>query len=147
MGMRSDTVNRRQDIYRDAIAVMVRDYAQDLTVDGVAHTIGTSRRQLQRVFDECGEVSFRQALTRIRMHNASRLLRDTATPVALVARQVGYSQPAQFAKTFRRLYGEVPSVYRTSPPPTAAAPTPLGAAARLRPPVGNPAAAVAAPTR
>ena len=147
MGMRSDTVNRRQDIYRDAIAVMVRDYAQDLTVDGVARTIGTSRRQLQRVFDECGDVSFRQALTRIRMHNASRLLRETTTPVALVARQVGYSQPAQFAKTFRRLYGEVPSVYRTAPPLAAAARTPLGAARRLRPPVGSPVSAVAAPTR
>ena len=131
--MRSDTASRRQDIYRDAIAVIARGYAQDLTVDSVAHTIGTSRRQLQRVFDECGDASFRQVLTRVRMHHASRLLRETRTPVATVARQVGYSQPAQFAKTFRRLYGDVPSVYRTSPGPAAAASNPLGAAARLLP--------------
>ena len=133
MAMRSDTASRRQDIYRDAIAVIARDYARDLTVESVARAIGTSRRQLQRVFDECGDASFRQVLTRVRMHHASRLLRETGTPVATVARQVGYSQPAQFAKTFRRLYGDVPSVYRTSPGPTAAASNPLGAAARLLP--------------
>jgi len=130
--MRTSTMSRRQDIYRDAIAVMAHAYAEDLTVESVAHTIGTSRRQLQRVFDEVGGLSFRSTLTRIRMRNASVLLRDTEMPVATVARQVGYSQPAQFAKTFRRLYGDAPSVYRTSPRPIAAAPNPLGAAARPR---------------
>ena len=131
MAMRTDTLTRRQDIYRDAIAVMRECYAGELTVEAVAHSIGTSRRQLQRVFDEVGGVSFRQMLTSIRMKNASILLRETDTPVALVARQVGYSQPAQFAKTFRRLYGASPSVYRTSlPAPGAAVPPPTGIAAR-----------------
>jgi AraC-like DNA-binding protein len=67
--------------------------------------------------------------------------------VAVVARRVGYSQPAQFAKTFRRLYGAPPSVYRLSPQPAAAAPNPHGVAARLRPPVGEAIGAVAAPVR
>jgi AraC family transcriptional regulator, regulatory protein of adaptative response / methylphosphotriester-DNA alkyltransferase methyltransferase len=115
VGMRNDTMSRRQDIYRDAVAVISQQYATDLTVESVAHEIGTSRRQLQRVFEEVGGISFRQVLTRVRMRNASVLLRETDAPVALVARHVGYSQPAQFAKTFRRLYGDAPSAYRTSP--------------------------------
>ena len=130
--MRTDTMSRRQDIYRDAVLVISRDYASDLTVESVAHTIGTSRRQLQRVFDEVGGASFRQVLTGVRMRNASVLLRKTDAPVAVVARRVGYSQPAQFAKTFRRLYGAAPSAYRTtSPEPGSAAPTPRGVAAWL----------------
>ena len=131
MGMRTDTLSRRQDIYRDAVAVIRQDYAADLTVETVARAVATSRRQLQRVFDEVGGVSFRLVLTRVRMHKASVLLRETDTPVAAVARQVGYSQPAQFAKTFRRLYGAAPSVYRTIPRPEAAALSPRAAAARL----------------
>jgi AraC family transcriptional regulator of adaptative response / methylphosphotriester-DNA alkyltransferase methyltransferase len=115
VGMRNDTMSRRQDIYRDAVAVIRQNYASDLTVESVAREIGTSRRQLQRVFEEVGGVSFRQVLTRVRMKNASVLLRETDAPVALVARYVGYSQPAQFAKTFRRLYGDAPSAYRTTP--------------------------------
>ena len=137
MAMRTDTLTRRQDIYRDALAVMADCYAGDLTVEAVAHSIGTSRRQLQRVFGEVGGVSFRQVLTRIRMKNASILLRETDIPVATIARQVGYSQPAQFAKTFRRLYGAAPSVYRTSPLAAAAVSSPPGTAAR-RPHIGPP---------
>jgi len=128
--MRNDTMSRRQDIYRDAVAVISQNYATDVTVQTVAHAIGTSRRQLQRVFEEVGGASFRTVLTRVRMQNASVLLRETDASVAVVARQVGYSQPAQFAKTFRRLYGAAPSAYRTAPGPRAAAPHPLGAAAR-----------------
>jgi AraC family transcriptional regulator, regulatory protein of adaptative response / methylphosphotriester-DNA alkyltransferase methyltransferase len=135
VAMRTDTMSRRRDIFRDAIAVITEDYGSDLTVESVAHTIGTSRRQLQRVFDEVGGASFRQVLTRVRMQNASMLLRETDTPVASVARQVGYSQPAQFAKTFRRLYGDAPSVYRTSPRPAAAASHPLAATTRPSGPV------------
>jgi AraC family transcriptional regulator, regulatory protein of adaptative response / methylphosphotriester-DNA alkyltransferase methyltransferase len=130
VGMRNDTMSRRQDIYRDAVAVIRQNYATDLTVQTVAHAIGTSRRQLQRVFEEVGGASFRTVLTRVRMENASVLLRETDAPVATVARQVGYSQPAQFAKTFRRLHGAAPSAYRTSPRPRVAASHPLGAAAR-----------------
>jgi transcriptional regulator GlxA family with amidase domain len=129
--MRNDTMSRRQDIYRDAVAVISQAYANDLTVHSVAHEIGTSRRQLQRVFEEVGGVSFRQVLTRVRMRNASVLLRETDAPVAVIARHVGYSQPAQFAKTFRRLYGAAPSAYRTTPRLEPAAPSPHGAAARL----------------
>ena len=124
-------MSRREDIYRDAVGVIAREYATDLTVESVAHAIGTSRRQLQRVFEEVGGVSFRQVLTRVRMKNASVLLRETDASVAVVARQVGYSQPAQFAKTFRRLYGDAPSAYRTSPRPASAVPNPRGTAARL----------------
>jgi AraC family transcriptional regulator, regulatory protein of adaptative response / methylphosphotriester-DNA alkyltransferase methyltransferase len=131
VGMRNDTMSRRQDIYRDAVGVISREYPTDLTVESVAHAIGTSRRQLQRVFEEVGGASFRQVLTHVRMKNASILLRGTDAPVATVARQVGYSQPAQFAKTFRRLYGDAPSAYRTAPQPESAAPSPRGAAARL----------------
>jgi AraC family transcriptional regulator of adaptative response / methylphosphotriester-DNA alkyltransferase methyltransferase len=147
VGLRTETVSRREEIYRDALAVIARDYADDLTVDAVAHSIATSRRQLQRVLDECGGLTFRSLLTRVRMREASRLLRETTLPVADVARQVGYRQPAQFAKTFRRLYGQVPSVYRASPQPVAAAPNPLGAAARLGSMAGDGLAAVAAPAR
>jgi AraC family transcriptional regulator, regulatory protein of adaptative response / methylphosphotriester-DNA alkyltransferase methyltransferase len=135
VGMRHDTMSRRQDIYRDAVGVISQAYSTDLTVESVAHEIGTSRRQLQRVFEEVGGASFRTVLTRVRMKNASVLLRETDASVAVVARHVGYSQPAQFAKTFRRLYGDAPSAYRTSPRPEPAAPNPRGAAAR-RPDVG-----------
>jgi transcriptional regulator GlxA family with amidase domain len=46
------------------------------------------------------------------MHHARALLAADAIPVRAVAASVGYHQPAQFAKSFRRHHGQAPSSYR-----------------------------------
>jgi two-component system response regulator YesN len=112
MGTRDTTIDRREQLYRDAIRVICTDYANPLTVDDVAHQIATSRRQLQRVIAEVGGTTFGQLLARARMAAAERLLREPELPVKEVARRVGYRQPAQFAKSFRLRYGATPREYR-----------------------------------
>jgi transcriptional regulator GlxA family with amidase domain len=92
--------------------IMASEYASALSLDGIAGRIATSRRQLQRCFAELDETSFRACLTRIRTENAARLLRTTNLSVRDVAARVGYKQPAQFAKAFRRQYGVAPAEYR-----------------------------------
>ena len=61
------------------------------------------------MFAEVGETSFREYLAKVRMRHAARLLREGAIPVREVAQSVGYRQPAQFAKAFRRHHGTPPS--------------------------------------
>jgi AraC family transcriptional regulator, regulatory protein of adaptative response / methylphosphotriester-DNA alkyltransferase methyltransferase len=112
MTARDTTVERREQLYRDALLVICADYASPLTVDEVAHRIATSRRQLQRVIAEVGGTTFGQLLARARMAAAERLLHDHALPVREVAQRVGYRQPAQFAKSFRVRYGTAPRSYR-----------------------------------
>jgi transcriptional regulator GlxA family with amidase domain len=109
---RPSTITHRQTLLREALAVMHADYATDLTLDDVARTIATSRRQLQRCFAEHARDSFRTTLARIRAARAAEMLRDTELPIATVARRVGYAEPAQVAKAFRRHAGVVPSAYR-----------------------------------
>ncbi len=46
------------------------------------------------------------------MQRALELLREGTMPVREVAHSVGYRQPAQFAKTFRRHHGAPPSSFR-----------------------------------
>ena len=112
MPMREGTAERREELYREAMALIARDYASDLQIEGVARSLATSRRQLQRAFSEVGETTFRDELARVRMHHARVLLAADQIPVRAVAARVGYNQPAQFAKSFRRHHGESPSVYR-----------------------------------
>jgi AraC family transcriptional regulator, regulatory protein of adaptative response / methylphosphotriester-DNA alkyltransferase methyltransferase len=110
--VRQSTLHRRRTLFDEAIAVIERDYADEtLSLGSVAHTIATSRRQLQRVFGE-RRTSFRNELQRVRMTRAAELLRAGALPVAAVARAVGYRQPAQFSKAFRRHHGRPPSALR-----------------------------------
>ena len=112
MAQRDSTVERRAALFREAAAIIERDYPRQLDLNAVAAEIATSRRQLQRAFQEAGETSFRTYLARVRMHHALDLLRTGGMPVRQVAHSVGYRQPAQFAKTFRRHHGAPPSSFR-----------------------------------
>ena len=107
--IRQATHQRRRAVYEEAVQVIESKYATDLDLDQLAREIATSRRQLQRVFAEVGDTSFREYLAKVRMRHAAQLLREGAIPVREVAQSVGYRQPAQFAKAFRRHHGTAPS--------------------------------------
>jgi AraC family transcriptional regulator of adaptative response / methylphosphotriester-DNA alkyltransferase methyltransferase len=112
--VRQATRQRRKAVFEEAVQIIERDYASDLDLDALARRIATSRRQLQRVFAEVGETSFREYLAKVRMRRAAELLREGAIPVREVAQSVGYRQPAQFAKAFRRHHGAPPSSLKGS---------------------------------
>jgi AraC family transcriptional regulator of adaptative response / methylphosphotriester-DNA alkyltransferase methyltransferase len=109
MTHRDSTVEHREAVFREAVAIIERDYARQLDLDMVAREIATSRRQLQRAFAEVGNTSFRTYLARVRMRRAFEQLRTGDMLVRQVAHGVGYRQPAQFAHAFRRHYGAPPS--------------------------------------
>jgi len=90
------------------------EYARDLSLDELARRVASSRRQLQRAYAEIGSTTFREHLTAVRMERAAQMLAQKDLTVREVARQVGYRQPAQFAKAFRRRHGVSPSEYRVA---------------------------------
>ena len=110
-GVRPGTIQNRASLFEDATAVVHADFGSDLSLDDVARRIATSRRQLQRVFTEVHGSTFRTTLRRIRMERAADMLLGDL-PVSDIARLVGYTQPAQFAKAFRLHHGQAPSEYR-----------------------------------
>ena len=112
MAIRTGTVARRRALFEEAAEIIEREYAEPLELDDVARRLATSRRQLQRAFAETGRTSFRSYVARVRMRKAMELLREGRLPVREVANAVGYRQPAQFAKTFRRHHGAPPSSFR-----------------------------------
>jgi two-component system response regulator YesN len=114
---RDATVELRKALYREAIAIIERDYAERLDINTVADEISTSRRQLQRAFAEAGRTSFSDYLTEVRLRKAAELLSESELTVREVANSVGYRQPSQFAQRFRRRYGSSPSRFRPSAQP------------------------------
>ena len=109
---RPGTTAQRTALYDDATRLVEDEYADDLNLNDVARRIATSRRQLQRIYQEIGGTTFRDELTRIRMERAAELLADNGHTVREIAGQVGYRQPAQFAKAFRAHHGLSPSEFR-----------------------------------
>ncbi len=104
------------------MAIVEEEYASDLSLDDIARRVASSRRQLQRAFAEIGHTTFRDHLTRVRMQRAADMLTSRSLTVREVAHRVGYRQPAQFAKAFRRYQGVAPSTFRSERRPSS--PTP-----------------------
>jgi transcriptional regulator GlxA family with amidase domain len=116
---RPATIRHRTSLLEDAIAIVEVEYASDLALDDIARRVASSRRQLQRAYAEIGDTTFREHLAAVRMQRASELLADRALTVREVAHRVGYRQPAQFAKAFRRHHGVAPSDFRSTRTSTA----------------------------
>jgi transcriptional regulator GlxA family with amidase domain len=111
---RPTTVRHRTSLFNDAVAIVESDFATDLALDDIARRVASSRRQLQRAYAEIGDTTFRDHLTGVRMERAAELLSTRGLTVREVAYRVGYRQPAQFAKAFRRHHGISPSDFRAS---------------------------------
>ena len=109
---RPATIRHRTSLYEDAITIVEGEFASDLSLDDIARRVASSRRQLQRAYAEIGRTTFREHLTAVRMDRAAEMLEGRGLTVREVAHRVGYRQPAQFAKAFRRHHGLAPSDYR-----------------------------------
>ena len=96
------------------MAIVEREYASDLSLDDIARRVASSRRQLQRAYAEIGSTTFRDHLTARAHGRAAEMLASRGLTVREVAHRVGYRQPAQFAKAFRRHHGVAPSAFRAS---------------------------------
>jgi AraC-like DNA-binding protein len=114
---RPATVRLRRSLFEDATAIVQDEYASELSLDDIARRVASSRRQLQRAYAEIGHTTFRDHLTRVRMQRAAEMLAGRGVTVREVAHRVGYRQPAQFAKAFRRYLGVAPSDYRAGDQP------------------------------
>jgi two-component system response regulator YesN len=89
--------------------------ASPVRIDDIAREIATSRRQLQRCFTDHAGESFRECVQRLRMERAAELFEAyPERTIREVALSVGYRQPPQFAKAFRRHHGVAPGEFRRS---------------------------------
>jgi AraC family transcriptional regulator of adaptative response / methylphosphotriester-DNA alkyltransferase methyltransferase len=111
---RPATIRHRTALFEDATSIVEAEYGADLSLDDIARRVASSRRQLQRAYAEIGHTTFREHLPAVRMERAGELLASRGMTVREVAHRVGYRQPAQFAKAFRRHHGAAPSAFRSS---------------------------------
>jgi YesN/AraC family two-component response regulator len=92
---RQSTIRLRASLLEEANAIVAAEYASDLSLDDIARRVASSH------------------LTRVRMDRAAEMLATRNLTVREVAKRVGYRQPAQFAKAFRRSRGVAPSDFRS----------------------------------
>jgi len=96
-------------LYRLTESLLV---AGSCRIEWAAAAAGTSVRTLQRRLAESG-VTFRRIVGDTRVRTASRWLASTEKPVLEIALDLGYENPSNFTRAFRRRAGMSPQQYRS----------------------------------
>lgn len=97
----------------EAIGLIHKDPARNLSAADLARAIGLSRSELFARFSQLvGEPPARY-ITRVRMNLASQALIRETLSLAEVAQRIGYSSEASFSKAFKRFSGDSPGVFRS----------------------------------
>jgi transcriptional regulator GlxA family with amidase domain len=79
----------------------------------LAREAGISLRQLERLFEHHLGRGIHRHYRFLRLERARQLLRETTLPVLDVALATGFASSSQFARAYRRAFGEAPSATRS----------------------------------
>ncbi|WP_225048865.1 AraC family transcriptional regulator [Lacticaseibacillus kribbianus] len=101
-----------QRLVTDTLAYLHTHYQLPVTVAGLAARAGVSRGYLTREFKAAMHVTPQQYLLRLRLAQASHLLRTTTLSVQAVAAACGYPDPLYFSTQFKRVYLMSPRAFR-----------------------------------
>lgn len=96
---------------------LATQYIQDneglpISLEQVAETINISPRQLQRIFRNEGQTTFRDYLEHVRLTGICSELILTDKPIEEIALNHGYANPNYLYPVFKSKYEITPSVYR-----------------------------------
>ncbi|MCW8877944.1 MAG: helix-turn-helix transcriptional regulator [Kangiellaceae bacterium] len=88
------------------------DLTEDWDVDSLAEIASMSRSVFAKRFKELLDTSPMNFLTKIRMEDAYRRLKDQRVSVIEVAVDCGYATESAFSKAFKRVLGMSPGAVR-----------------------------------
>jgi AraC-like DNA-binding protein len=98
--------------FTTSLRLLLSGYLDErLTVGDCADLVGMSGRTLQRRLAE-HETSFGVLLEQVRFDTAKQLLQDESISVSNICYELGYENPANFTRAFRRWAGVTPRRHR-----------------------------------
>lgn len=96
--------------------LLILKYMQEhyctVTLGELSSFFNYSERQLQRIIKKSTGLSFSENIQKLKMRQASVLLKDSAMPVQAIADHLGYTDVGNFRRIFRKHFGMTPLEYR-----------------------------------
>lgn len=83
-----------------------------IRLEDAARVAGMSPSHFKAVFRETIGMTFTDALTRIRVSGAAKMLRESDHSIAHVSHETGFSDQSHLVRRFRSMMGETPTMYR-----------------------------------
>jgi AraC-like DNA-binding protein len=98
--------------FSTSLRLLLTGYLDEgITVNDCADLVGMSHRTLQRRLAE-NDTTFNKLLDQTRFDLAKNLLQDTSVSVTDICYELGYTNPANFTRAFRRWAGVSPRQHR-----------------------------------
>jgi two-component system response regulator YesN len=101
------------DIIAQALTIIDKHYAGDISLESIADMIALSPPYFSRLFSNQVGKTFIDYLTDLRMSKACHLLQTTSLSIKEICAQVGYADPNYFSRIFKKIIGQTPTEYRS----------------------------------
>lgn len=105
-------VDREEQMFHQACALLDRRLADPPGLVELAHMVGTNERKLGELFKCRVGLTVFDYLLEMRLGAARRMLEGSNDQVQRIADAVGYRNPGDFIRAFRRRFGVSPRQYR-----------------------------------
>ena len=99
-------------IVRDAMNYISAHFSEAVTLQDVAEHLHLNPSYFSRIFKRSSGSTFKEYLTKVRVEEAKRLLRNTDYSLLDIAIGVGFDNQSYFTSVFKRLTGLTPKQYR-----------------------------------
>ena len=97
---------------REAVNYIRNNYYRGITISEIAEHVSVNRSYLYKLFEETFDMSPKEFLTRFQVSRAKELLTWSDVPIESVASSCGYKDALAFSKTFKKVLGVSPTMYR-----------------------------------
>lgn len=94
--------------------LLIDQIASPPKLDEAAKLLGISSRGLRRKLEQSG-TTYHKVLNSVRLKMATKLLKETDTPVSTIAYQLGFGNASDFGRAFKKWSGQSPSSIRNIP--------------------------------
>jgi len=104
----------QKQIYSDINDYVQLNLSKNIKVSDVAAHFGYNEKYLSHLFGEISGVPLKQLITQYKMEAASFMLADTNTPIADIAKKLGFPDSHNFSRAYKKSTGLTPSEYRNA---------------------------------
>ena len=100
---------------QELLNILDREWNKPLRVTDLASRVGLSVSRVEHLFKNETGTSLRNFIHERRVWYAAKFLKTTEMRISEIAYYVGFQDPSNFARAFRRKFGTSPTQFRSQP--------------------------------